>query len=115
MSETAKQAVRDAETFLARWGAQAHALGWTARELFSLYPVPERPASTLRRLAHYDSTGLIWLLQSRPVIALTDSQAAIQSAGAVLTHRKLRKPAFVSRSRWQSGARTAGASLNANG
>jgi hypothetical protein len=42
----------------------------------------------------YDSMGLIWLLQGRPVIALTESQAAIQSAGAVVTYRKLNKPAL---------------------
>jgi hypothetical protein len=110
-----QQAINDAESFLARWGNQAHVLGWTARELFGLHPVPERPAPTFRRLSRYDCTGLIWLLHGRPVIALTETEAAIQSAGAVVMCHKLNKPALVSRSRWQSGARTTGASLNANG
>jgi hypothetical protein len=88
------QAVRDAETFLAKWGDHAHALGWTARELFGLHSVPERPTPTFRRLARYDSTGLIWLLQGRPLIALTATEAAIQSAGAVVVYRKHRKPAY---------------------
>jgi hypothetical protein len=89
-----QQAVRDADCFLPKWGAQAHALGWTARELFGLHPVAERPAPTFRRLSRYDSTGLIWLLQGRPVIALTETEAAIQSAGAVVMYRKHRKPAY---------------------
>jgi hypothetical protein len=83
-----QQAVNDAETFLARWSKQAHVLGWTARELFGLHPVPERPAPTFRRLSRYDSTGLIWLLQGRPVIALTDTEAAIQGAGGGVVYRK---------------------------
>lgn len=88
------QAIRDADSFLAKWGQQAEALGWTARELFGLHPVPAQPAPTFRRLARYDNTGLIWLLQGRPVIALTETEAAIQSAGAVVIYRKHRKPAL---------------------
>jgi hypothetical protein len=88
------QTIRDADSFLAKWGQQAQALGWTARELFGLHPVPVQPAPTFRRLARYDTTGLIWLLQGRPVIALTETEAAIQSAGAVVMYRKFRKPAF---------------------
>jgi hypothetical protein len=89
-----QQAVRDADCLLQKWGAQAHALGWTTRELFGLHPIPERPTPTFRRLSRYDSTGLIWLLQGRPVIALTENEAAIQSAGAVVMYRKHRKPAY---------------------
>jgi hypothetical protein len=89
-----QQAVRDADCFLPKWGAQAHALGWTVRELFGLHPVAERPAPTFRRLSRYDSTGLIWLLQGRPVIALTETEAAIQSAGAVVVYCKRRNPAY---------------------
>jgi hypothetical protein len=45
--------------------------------------------------SRYDSTGLIWLLQGRPVIALTATTAAIQhSNGHVTTYRKLNKPAL---------------------
>jgi hypothetical protein len=89
-----QQATSDAETFLAKWGAQAHALGWTARELFGLHPVPEWPAVNFSRLSRRDSLGLIWLLQGRPVVALTETEAAIQSAGAVVMYRKHRKPAL---------------------
>jgi hypothetical protein len=92
-----EQAVRDTESFLATWGDQAEALGWTARDLFGLHPVPERPAASYRRLARYDETGLIWLLHGRPVVALTETTAAIQGAAAVLTYRKLNKPALTHR------------------
>jgi hypothetical protein len=89
-----RQAVRDAESFLSTWGDHADALGWTARELFGLHAVPAHPARTYRRLARYDETGLIWLLQGRPVIALTETMAAIQGATSVLTYRKHSRPAL---------------------
>jgi hypothetical protein len=89
-----QQAIEDADCFLQKWGAHAHALGWTVREVFRLHPVPSAPAPTFQRLSRYDATGLIWLLRGRPVIALTATEAAIQSAGAVVMYRKHRKPAF---------------------
>ena len=52
--EAWQQAVADAQAFLAMWGTQAAALDWTARELFGLHPVPERPAAGYRRLSRYD-------------------------------------------------------------
>ena len=88
-------AVRDAQSFLATWGQQAHALGWTTAELFGLHPISERPPASYNRLSRYDCTGLIWLLQGRPVVALTAETAAIQTAsGGILTYRKNNKPAF---------------------
>ena len=87
-----QQAIEDGRYFVSRWGEQADALGWTARELFGLHAPPERPAANYRRLSRYDETGLIWLLRGRPVIALTETIAAIQGATAVLTYRKLNKP-----------------------
>jgi hypothetical protein len=90
-----RQATADAEIFLATWGSQAHTLGWTERELFGLHPVPARPPATYSRLSRYDETGLIWLLQDRPVVALTESKAVIRGySGATLTYRKHNKPAF---------------------
>jgi hypothetical protein len=89
-----RQAIADAAAFLATWGAQTQAFGWTARELFGLHPVPEQPAPSYSRLSRYDETGLIWLLRGRPVVALTETEAAIQGVTAVLIYRKLRKPAL---------------------
>jgi hypothetical protein len=90
-----QQAIEDGHKFLARWGEQAEALGWTARELFGLHPVPERPAPSYRRLSRYDETGLIWLLRGRPVVALTASEAAIRGhSGATVVYRKHNKPAL---------------------
>ena len=89
-----QQAIQDADSFVAQWGAQAHALGWTARELFGLHPVPPHPAPAYERLARYDAIGLIWLLQGRTVVALTEDEAAIQCSGGVVMYRKHRKPAL---------------------
>jgi hypothetical protein len=83
-----QRAIHDTDAFLAAWGARARALGWTASNLFGLHAVPERPAAIYRRLSRYDETGLIWLLHGRPIIALTETEAAIRSAGAVVMYRK---------------------------
>jgi hypothetical protein len=90
-----QQAMIDAEAFLNIWGAQAQVLGWTEGELFGLHPVPAHPSASYRRLSRYDATGLIWLLQGRPVIALTATEAAIRGdRGGTRTYRKLNKPAL---------------------
>ena len=90
-----QQAVEDGRSFLAQWGEQAEGLGWTPRDLFGLTPVPDRPRPSYRRLSRYDETGLVWLLQGRPVVALTEATAAIKSStGAVTVYRKLNKPAL---------------------
>ena len=88
-------AIDDARAFLARWGEQAEALGWTARDLFGLQTPPARPHPSYSRLSCYDETGLIWLLQGRPVVALTEATAAIQSStGAITIYRRHNKPAL---------------------
>ena len=89
-----QQAIRDADSFLPTWGAQARARGWTAGDLFGLHPAPARLAANFSRLSRRDALGLIWLLDGRPVIALTDQQAEIQGAGGVLVYRKLGQPAL---------------------
>jgi hypothetical protein len=90
-----QQAIQDGDSFVARWGAQAQALGWTAHELFGLHTVPARPAPNYSRLSRYDETGLIWLLNGRPVVAMTEATAAIRcSSGNVTTYRKRNKPAL---------------------
>jgi hypothetical protein len=89
------QAVEDGRRFLARWGDQAVALGWTERDLFGLHEPPEKPHPSYRRLSRYDQTWLIWLLQGRPVVALTEATAAIQSStGAITIYRRHSKPAL---------------------
>jgi hypothetical protein len=86
-------AVDDGRRFLARWGDQAHALGWTARDLFGLLTVPEHAKPSFNRLSRYDETGLIWLLDGRKVLALTEATAAIQSStGAITIYRRHNKP-----------------------
>jgi len=88
-------AVDDARAFLERWGDQAEALGWTARDLFGLHQPPTPPHPTYSQLSRYDETGLIWLLQGRPVVALTETTAAIQNpTGAITTYRRRNKPAL---------------------
>jgi hypothetical protein len=90
-----RQGVEDGRCFLAIWGAQALALGWTARDLFGLHTVTENPHPSYRRLSRYDETGLIWLLQGREVIALTADTATIRGPSSSVTiYRKSNKPGF---------------------
>jgi hypothetical protein len=63
-----QQATEDGRRFLRRWGQQAATIGWTARDLFGLPHIPEKPSRNYRRLSRYDETGLIWLLRGRPAI-----------------------------------------------
>jgi hypothetical protein len=90
-----QQAVQDGRRFLVQWGEQAEALGWTAKDLFGLAPVPSSPRPSYRRLSRYDETGLIWLLRGRQVLALTESTAAVESpTGAITAYRRHNKPAL---------------------
>jgi hypothetical protein len=88
-------AVEDGRRFLSQWSKQAGALGWTARDLFGLHTPPAKPHPSYSRLSRYDETGLIWLLQGRPVVALTETTAAIQNpTGAITIYRRHNKPAL---------------------
>lgn len=90
-----QQGIADARVFLAGWSQQAEALGWTSSDLFGLHQIPDRPAANYQRLSRYDCTGLLWLLQGRPVVALTEATAAIQTvSGGILNYRKHNKPAL---------------------
>jgi hypothetical protein len=90
-----RQAVEDGGRFLADWGEQARALGWTGRDLFGLHKPPEKPHPSYRRLSRYDETGLIWLLEGRDVVALTEGTAAIRwPGGSITTYRKNKKPGY---------------------
>ena len=87
-----QQTVADSLAFIPIWGRQAHGLGWSRRDLFGLLPLPKNKSAPVgRRLARYDATGLIWLLQGRSVIALTGTEAAIQraSGGGILVYRRV--------------------------
>lgn len=89
------RALADGDFFLAQWGSQTETLGWTAKDLFGLAPVPTSPRPSYRRLSRYDETGLIWLLQGRQVLALTESTAAVESpTGTVTVYRRYNKPAL---------------------
>ena len=84
-----QRAVTEGERFLAQWGGQAQALGWTARDLFGLHTPSGEPALNYRRLSRYDETGLIWLLRGREIVALTEETATIRClSGAVTVYRK---------------------------
>jgi hypothetical protein len=90
-----QQCLIDAQQFLAEWGEKAATLGWTEHDLFGLAPIPDKPKPSFERLSRYDLTGLIWLLDGRRVIAMTDSSAAIETArGGTLTYRRYNKPAL---------------------
>ena len=90
-----QKAAEDGRRFLATWGEQAEGLGWTARDLFGLAPIPDKPASNYRLLSRYDLTGLIWLLDGRQVVVLTANTAAIEnSTGTTMVYRRHNKPAF---------------------
>jgi hypothetical protein len=88
-------AIKDGRRFLAEWGEKTESLGWTAGDLFGLHEVPDNPHPTYQRLGRYDCTGLIWLLQGCPVVALTEATAAIKMpTGNITTYRRHNKPAY---------------------
>jgi hypothetical protein len=91
-----QHAVEDGRAFLAKWGEQAEALGWTSADLFGLHPVPAKPHPSYSRLSRYDATGLIWLLQGREMVALTADSATIRNpiSGSITTYRRYNKPAL---------------------
>jgi len=89
-----KRAIEDAESFLAIWGTQADALGWTASQLFGLHPVPTKPHPSFQRLSRYDSVGLIWLLRGRRVVELIKDKAVIETATGTVAYRRYNKPAL---------------------
>lgn len=69
--------LHDAGRFFDRWSSTAHAMGWTALDLFGVHST--RPA------VRFDVMGLLLLLQRGEVIALTAEGASIRRpSGAVL-------------------------------
>jgi hypothetical protein len=90
-----QQAIKDAEGFVAAWGEQAEALGWTDGDLFGLPELPDQPRADHDRLRRVDALGLCWLLRSRRVIELTAEAAVIRtdSGGTLRYYRKRTLPA----------------------
>jgi len=77
-------------------GRQAEALGWTARDPFTLHKPPEKPHPSYSRLSRYDETGLIWLLQDREVVVLTADTATVRNpkTSNLTVYRRPNKPAL---------------------
>ncbi|MGY4355381.1 hypothetical protein ACVWZR_004432 [Bradyrhizobium sp. i1.3.1] len=71
----------DAESFLSRWGRAAHAMGWTALDLYGVHPLV--PAS------RFDVMGFLFLIQGGGVPVITGSSASVhRQTGAHLTYRR---------------------------
>ena len=73
--------VKNAGHFLDRWGAQAAALGWNSEDIFGCSPVAP--------LARHDLQGLVFVVGSGEVVAITDATAIIKTnRGSLLTFRR---------------------------
>jgi hypothetical protein len=58
-----------------------------------LVPVPAKAHPSYSRLSRYGQTGLVWMLQGRPVVALTEATATIKNpTGIITTYRRFNKP-----------------------
>jgi hypothetical protein len=89
-----QRCVDDGKRFLAKWGEQAQALNWSSADLLGLHQPPDRPHPSYSRLSRYDATGLVWLLQGRPVVALTEAAATIKNpvTANITVYRRFNKP-----------------------
>lgn len=63
--------VADAQSFGRLWAPQAHALGWTAQELFGC------PHNVARSI--YLPSGVVYLLEGRNVLEIHDDRAVIEN------------------------------------
>jgi hypothetical protein len=71
----------DANHLARGWGQQAHALGWTARDLFGAHPEALD--------ARVDMQGLAWTLGGHRILALTADRATIgASQGARMIYKR---------------------------
>ena len=59
----------DATRFLGTWGVQAAGLGWSAHDVFGV--------NRIKPFVRLDAAGLVRLLNGRPIVALTETEAVI--------------------------------------
>jgi hypothetical protein len=77
--------IDSSKSFLDRWGLQAAALGWKATDIFGCHR--EAP------LARCDMQGLVFLIGSGEVVAITAATAVIRTrGGSLLTFRQTPLP-----------------------
>jgi hypothetical protein len=58
-----------------------------------LHEPPSRPHPSYDQLARYDAKGLVWVLEGRAVVAMTEATAAIETkTGTIINYRKFNKP-----------------------
>ncbi len=88
-----REILSDADAFLQQWGEQAAAFGWTAMDLFSVPPGPER----------WGRGSLIMALGGRPVIALTEQTATIPNPSGA-PHRYQRREKYGAVMLWDERA-----------
>jgi len=51
------------------------------------------PHPSYQRLSGYDDKGLVWVLEGKPVVAMSSSTAAVaHKTGAITSYRKHNKP-----------------------
>jgi hypothetical protein len=85
LSSRWRELVGNAARFLDRWGASAAALGWTVEDLFGCHA--EAP------LARVDLQGLVLLVGTGEVVAITDATATIKTgSGSLLIFRRTPLP-----------------------
>src|SRR4051812_3680255 len=65
--------INDCGRFADQWASRASQLGWTAVALFG--------CDRAKPFARLDRAGLLWLLDGRRIVALTDDTAAIETPG----------------------------------
>jgi hypothetical protein len=66
----------DANRFVALWGRQAAALGWSTLDIFGCHPT--HPAD------RYDTMGLVWMIADAEVVALGAEVINLRNAAGTL-------------------------------
>jgi hypothetical protein len=90
-----RRTIADTDAFLERWSEPAYRLGWTARDLLGLGPIPRKIVAGYSRTNRLDQTGLLWMLHGRSVVDLRATEARIQGpTGHCLTWHRFNRPAL---------------------